>query len=77
MTFAIVGGGATGIELASTLAEMRKFVLPQDYPDLNIAGPQLDKELAACRNRPAAAAVYISKQRLHGGHWPQSCRSRA
>ncbi|WP_308760152.1 NAD(P)/FAD-dependent oxidoreductase [uncultured Bacteroides sp.] len=37
MTFAIVGGGATGIELAGALAEMRKFVLPQDYPDLNIS----------------------------------------
>ena len=36
MTFAIVGGGATGIELAGALAEMRKFVLPQDFPDLNI-----------------------------------------
>lgn len=36
MTFAIVGGGATGIELAGALAEMQKFVLPQDYPDLNI-----------------------------------------
>ena len=36
MTFAIVGGGATGIELAGALAEMRKFVLPQDYQDLNI-----------------------------------------
>ncbi|MEL5892708.1 NAD(P)/FAD-dependent oxidoreductase [Bacteroides sp. GD17] len=36
MTFAIVGGGATGIELAGALAEMKKFVLPQDYPDLNI-----------------------------------------
>lgn len=36
MTFAIVGGGATGIELAGALSEMRKFVLPQDYPDLDI-----------------------------------------
>lgn len=36
MTFAIVGGGATGIELAGALSEMRKFVLPKDYPDLNI-----------------------------------------
>lgn len=36
MTFAVVGGGATGIELAGALAEMKKFVLPQDYPDLNI-----------------------------------------
>lgn len=36
MTFAIVGGGATGIELAGALAEMKNFVFPQDYPDLNI-----------------------------------------
>lgn len=36
MTFVIVGGGATGIELSGALAEMRKFILPQDYPDLNI-----------------------------------------
>lgn len=35
MTFIIVGGGATGIELAGALAEMRKFILPQDYPDLD------------------------------------------
>lgn len=36
MTFVIVGGGATGIELSGALAEMRKFILPQDYPDLDI-----------------------------------------
>ena len=36
MTFLIVGGGATGIELSGALAEMRNFILPQDYPDLDI-----------------------------------------
>lgn len=36
MTFVIVGGGATGIELSGALAEMKRFVLPQDYPDLDI-----------------------------------------
>lgn len=36
MTFAIVGGGVTEIKLSAALAEMRKFVLSQDYPDLNI-----------------------------------------
>lgn len=36
MTFIIVGGGATGIELSGALAEMRKFILPQDYPDLDM-----------------------------------------
>lgn len=36
LTFVIVGGGATGIEMAGALAEMRKFVLPRDYPDLDV-----------------------------------------
>ena len=35
LTFVIVGGGATGIELAGALAEMREFVLPKDYPELD------------------------------------------
>lgn len=30
----IVGGGATGVEIAGVLSEMKRFVLPQDYPDL-------------------------------------------
>ncbi|EJX06199.1 fad-dependent pyridine nucleotide-disulfide oxidoreductase [gut metagenome] len=30
----IVGGGATGVEIAGALSEMKKFVLPKDYPDL-------------------------------------------
>jgi NADH dehydrogenase len=35
MNIAIVGGGATGVELAGALSEMRKFVLPHDYPELD------------------------------------------
>ena len=31
----IVGGGPTGVELAGALAEMRTYVLPKDYPELN------------------------------------------
>lgn len=33
MTFVIVGGGPTGVELAGALAEMKKNILPKDYPD--------------------------------------------
>lgn len=32
----IVGGGPTGVELAGALAEMKKYILPKDYPELNI-----------------------------------------
>lgn len=31
----IVGGGATGIEIAGALSEMKRFVIPKDYPELN------------------------------------------
>ncbi|HLW63124.1 MAG TPA: FAD-dependent oxidoreductase, partial [Flavobacterium sp.] len=33
MNFVIVGAGPTGVELAGALAEMKKAVLPKDYPD--------------------------------------------
>lgn len=31
----VVGGGPTGVEVCGALAEMRKFVLPKDYPELD------------------------------------------
>ncbi len=36
MNVLIVGGGPTGVELAGAIAELRKHVLPRDYPDLDI-----------------------------------------
>ncbi|GAB4040371.1 NAD(P)/FAD-dependent oxidoreductase [Spirosoma gilvum] len=35
MDVVVVGGGPTGVELCGTLAEMRKTVLPVDYPELD------------------------------------------
>ncbi len=35
MDIMIVGGGPTGVEMAGSLAEMKKFILPKDYPELN------------------------------------------
>ncbi|GAB3691246.1 NAD(P)/FAD-dependent oxidoreductase [Spirosoma flavus] len=35
MDVVVVGGGPTGVELCGTLAEMRKTVLPADYPELD------------------------------------------
>jgi NADH:ubiquinone reductase (H+-translocating) len=32
---AIAGGGPTGVELAGALGEMKKYVLPRDYPELD------------------------------------------
>lgn len=33
----IVGSGPTGVELAGAFAEMRKHILPRDYPNMNFA----------------------------------------
>jgi NADH dehydrogenase len=35
MDVVVVGGGPTGVELCGTLAEMRRTVLPKDYPELD------------------------------------------
>jgi NADH dehydrogenase len=35
LNIAIVGGGPAGIELAGALAEMKRHVLPKDFPDLD------------------------------------------
>jgi len=42
MNFVIVGGGPTGVELAGALAEMKKGILPKDYPDLDIRQMQIN-----------------------------------
>ena len=35
MNIVVVGGGATGVEVAGTLAEMKKSILPKDYSELD------------------------------------------
>jgi NADH:ubiquinone reductase (H+-translocating) len=35
MNVVVVGGGPTGVEISGTLAEMKKHVLPKDYPELD------------------------------------------
>lgn len=37
MTVVVVGGGPTGVELSGAIADMRRFVLPKDYPELDFA----------------------------------------
>ncbi|MDC1379191.1 NAD(P)/FAD-dependent oxidoreductase [Algibacter sp.] len=41
MNFVIVGGGPTGVELAGALAEIKKGILPKDYPDLDTRSAQI------------------------------------
>ncbi|MCL5965267.1 MAG: NAD(P)/FAD-dependent oxidoreductase [Deinococcus sp.] len=37
ITFVIVGGGPTGVELAGSLGELRRHVISRDYPDLDLS----------------------------------------
>ncbi len=50
LKFVVVGGGPTGVETSGALAELKRHVLPSDYPELDLrqmeihlieAGPQL------------------------------------
>jgi NADH dehydrogenase len=41
MSFVIVGGGPTGVELAGALAELKNHVLPNDYPELDVRRMQI------------------------------------
>ena len=37
LTIVLVGGGATGVELSGAIAEMKKYVLPYDYPEIDFS----------------------------------------
>lgn len=36
LNIVLVGGGPTGVELAGALAEMKKYIFPKDYPELEL-----------------------------------------
>jgi NADH dehydrogenase len=35
LNICIVGGGPTGVELSGAIAEMKKYILPKDFPEIN------------------------------------------
>ncbi len=37
LTVVVVGGGATGVEVSGAIADMRKYVLHKDYPELDFS----------------------------------------
>ncbi|GAA4359730.1 NAD(P)/FAD-dependent oxidoreductase [Hymenobacter saemangeumensis] len=41
MNIVVVGGGPTGVEISGSLAEMRRHVLPKDYPELDLSAMQI------------------------------------
>lgn len=53
LNIVIVGGGPSGVELAGAIAEMKSFVLPRDYPDLDASLLNIFLVQAADRLLPA------------------------
>ena len=41
MNYVVVGGGATGVEVSGALGELKRHVLPKDYPELNLNKMQI------------------------------------
>ncbi|WP_373514762.1 NAD(P)/FAD-dependent oxidoreductase [Persicitalea sp.] len=81
MNVVVVGGGPTGVELSGTLAEMKRFILPKDYPDLNFDAMHIylveggDEVLDAMSDEASAKAreyldrlgvTVVANQRVNG-----------
>jgi NADH dehydrogenase len=67
MTYVMVGGGPTGVEMAGAFAELKKHVLPCDYPELDFRQMKIylvengDKVLGAMSEKSSRDAL----QALH------------
>ncbi|MDT0608541.1 NAD(P)/FAD-dependent oxidoreductase [Croceitalea rosinachiae] len=61
MNFVIVGGGPTGVELAGALAEIKKGILPKDYPDLDTRRAQINLVQGSNRILPAMSEIASKK----------------
>lgn len=41
LTVVVVGGGPTGVELSGAIAELKRYVLPKDYPEIDFSGMKI------------------------------------
>ncbi len=41
LTICVVGGGPTGVELSGAIADMRSYILPNDYPEIDFKAMQI------------------------------------
>ena len=64
----VVGGGPTGVEVAGTIAEMKRFILPRDYPEMDFSSMQItlvegsSKVLNGMHEKSSAKALdYLEK----------------
>ena len=74
LTVVIVGGGPSGVEIAGALAEMKRYVLPKDYPDMEMdqfkihlidASPRLLQAMSEKSSRTAAEGLTSLGVEIH------------
>ena len=68
LTIVVVGGGPTGVELSGAFAEMKRYVLPKDYPEIDFSRMKIyllegsPKTLAAMSEKSSAESrAYLEK----------------
>lgn len=68
LTLVVVGGGPTGVELSGALAEMKRYVLPKDFPEIDFSKMKIyllegsHRTLAAMsKDSSADSAKYLSR----------------
>ena len=68
LSFLVVGGGPAGVEIAGALGEMKKYILPREYPDIDPKEVRItliegsNKLLGAMREQSSANALKYLKE---------------
>lgn len=65
MNIVVVGGGATGVEVSGTLAEMKLHILPKDYPELDFSKMNIYLLESSPRTLNVMSEVSASKSRAY------------
>lgn len=65
MNVVIVGGGPTGVELSGAIAEMKKYVLPKDYPELDFSNMNIFLLEAAGKTLAAMSEASSNQSRSY------------
>jgi len=72
MNVVVVGGGPTGVEVCGALAELKKHILPRDYPDLDLSKMEIylvegsSKLLGSMSKKSSSKAMdYVEKLGIH------------
>lgn len=65
LNVAIVGAGPTGVELSGALAELKKKILPKDYPELDFTKMSITLIEAAPRVLAAMSDVSSNKAKIY------------